>query len=146
MAEDDPVGGPQAESLRQASRAGVQRGRDAAAAGAESIAGTAGELAGRLAPQSDSLAQCAQRFSEGASRLATRLRTHSLDELMGEAQTAARSSPALFLAGSLLAGVALSRFMKASARRHGPKDADGWSTPRGPERREVQRPDQPEEL
>ena len=49
--------------------------------------------------------------------LATRLREGSIDELVDDTRALARRNPGLFIAGGLVAGFVLARFVKASSRR-----------------------------
>jgi hypothetical protein len=65
----------------------------------QSLADYAGELAGSM-----------KNFAES-------LRGRSLDDLVRDTQQLARKNPTLFVMGSVVAGIALSRFLKASAER-----------------------------
>ena len=120
--------GEKAEStVRQAARearAGIEQGKAAAADQAEAVAGAARHAAQSLEDQIPSLAEYVQRLSSGAAQLAERLRTQSVDQLVGEAQSVARRNPAIVLLGSIIAGVAISRFLKASADRE--RNDESW--------------------
>lgn len=86
----------------------------------------------------------AARFIEGAAnqveRFSEYLRTHSVDDMMGEVERFARREPELFLGGAMLLGVMGARFLKSSsperdrgAYRERPR---GRYEARGPARRE----------
>ena len=98
----------------------LEAGKKTAAQGIERIAGAldqATESLGRSEQQS--LAGYAQELASGVRSFANNLRDRSVDDLVGETQTLARRNPALFFFGSVAVGIALSRFMKASAEREG---------------------------
>jgi hypothetical protein len=63
------------------------------------------------------LAELVNRLSGTVGNLATRLREGTLDELVDDTRSFARRNPALFIAAGVVAGFALSRFVKASAQR-----------------------------
>jgi exonuclease VII small subunit len=65
----------------------------------------------------DPLASYANRAALGVGNLATRLREGSIDDLLEDTRRLARRNPALFLAGGVAIGFALSRFIKASGQR-----------------------------
>jgi hypothetical protein len=72
----------------------------------------------RAAQQLDEpLGSYASRAALGVGNLATRLREGSLDDLVEDTRRLARRNPALFLAGGIAIGFALSRFIKASGQR-----------------------------
>jgi hypothetical protein len=105
------------EQLKDRARDRAEQGKQAAADQAEAVAGAVRDAAGRLGEQNESLAEYAERVSEGVSRMADRLRNRSIDELTTDAQDLARHNPTIFLLGSVAVGLALSRFMKASGQR-----------------------------
>jgi hypothetical protein len=63
------------------------------------------------------LAELVNRLSGTVGNLATRLREGTLDELVDDTRSFARRNPGLFIAAGVVAGFALSRFVKASAQR-----------------------------
>jgi hypothetical protein len=67
----------------------------------------------------ESLAAYAGQLAGSMKNLADSLRQRNLDELVNDTQQLARSNPTLFLMGSVAVGIALSRFLKASADRSG---------------------------
>jgi hypothetical protein len=76
--------------------------------------------------------QVANYVHEAAAQLedvAKTLRLRSVDDLIEEIGSFARSQPALFFGGAMLAGFALTRFLKSS----GDRADEGWrqADPRG---------------
>lgn len=63
------------------------------------------------------LSRYASDLAGSMHRVAVRMRERSVDDLAEEMRQLARSNPALFVLGSLGAGFALARFMKASPHR-----------------------------
>ncbi len=63
----------------------------------------------------ETLSQAAAALSSRLENLATYFETRSLDDLTREARTLAAQNPALFIAGGVAVGFALSRFFKASS-------------------------------
>lgn len=63
------------------------------------------------------LASYANRAAVGVGKFSTRLREGSIDDLLEDTRRLARRNPALFLAGGVAIGFALSRFIKASGQR-----------------------------
>lgn len=102
---------------KQKGKAHLEAGKEAVAEQAESLAGAIGTAARQLEEQNQSLAGYASELADSVGRLADSLRNRSLDELAADTQALARRNPTLFLLGSVAVGVALSRFMKASAKR-----------------------------
>ncbi|MFO7276714.1 MAG: hypothetical protein DIU56_006740 [Pseudomonadota bacterium] len=98
-------------------KAHLEAGKEAVAEQAETLAGAIDTAARQLGEQNQSLAGYASELAESIGRLAENLRSRSLDELAADTQALARRNPALFLLGSVAVGVALSRFVKASAQR-----------------------------
>ena len=81
-----------------------------------------GEVADRAAEELrgqdlQSLADYAGQFAGSMKNFAESLRERSLDDLIKDTQQLARNNPTLFVMGSVVAGIALSRFLKASADR-----------------------------
>jgi hypothetical protein len=67
----------------------------------------------------ESLADYAGQLAGSMKNFAESLRQRNLDELVNDTQQLARNNPTLFLMGSVAVGIALSRFLKASADRSG---------------------------
>lgn len=87
----------------------------------EKLAGVVDRVSEELRDQDqESLADYAGQLAGSMKNFAENLRQRSLDELVKDTQQLARSNPTLFLMGSVAVGIALSRFLKASAERSGP--------------------------
>jgi hypothetical protein len=109
------------ESVRQ----GAEQVTDEARRRAESMKAQAGEQAERTAHALDSaadelaaegqesLAHAVSSFSKQLGDLASQLEHKSIDDLVHDAGRLASRNPLLFVAGSVAAGMLLSRFFKA---------------------------------
>jgi hypothetical protein len=76
-----------------------------------------------------SIAGYAHQLASKMKKFADILRTASIEDLVDEACRAARRNPAIFFLGSIAAGVALSRFFKASQQHdqeHPVSQASSW--------------------
>lgn len=88
------------------------------------VAASLKSLGGALRAASEYLAENDQQTeskfvleaSGGLDRLASSLKNKPLRDVLGEVQSFGRQNPGTLLAGSVLAGVALSRFVKSSSR------------------------------
>ena len=78
-----------------------------------------------------SIAGYASQLAPKLKKFADKLRTSSAEELIDETRRAARRNPELFLLGSIAAGVALSRFFKAS-QQHGGEHPASWQSSSSP--------------
>lgn len=86
----------------------------------EKLAGVVDRVSEELKDQNqESLADYAGQLAGSMKNFAENLRQRNLDELVKDTQQLARSNPTLFLMGSVAVGIALSRFLKASAERSG---------------------------
>ena len=88
-------------------------------AGSSAAAGTSDALddaADALASSGhESLSQAAAALSDQARKFSNYLEDRRLEDLIGDARHLAQRNPALFVAGGVVLGFALSRFLKASA-------------------------------
>ena len=121
--EDRP---PQSFSSTESAAAAGQRVKAEAEARKEGAAGRVDDVASAIDRAADelhdnpTLSRYAADLADSMHGVAVRMRERSVDDLAEEVRQLARSNPALFLLGSLGAGFALARFMKASPRReHG---------------------------
>jgi vacuolar-type H+-ATPase subunit E/Vma4 len=88
------------------------------ARGAEAMQGFARAIssaAGELEDQSPTVARYVRDAAKQMDGLSSNIRGRSVSELMQAATDLARSQPAVFFAGAMAAGFALSRFLKSSA-------------------------------
>jgi hypothetical protein len=105
-----------AREAEQEARSAVERGKAQAAGAAERTSAALDETAANLAAEGqETLAEVAGMLSSKLSGLAHALESRSLDDLAREARNLAHNNPAMFVAGGVALGMALSRFFKASA-------------------------------
>jgi hypothetical protein len=105
-----------AQRLKEDGRQTLEQRKRSAADRVEEIAQAIGRAGAQFGDNEPTVAEYANRFASTVGNLATRLREGSLDDLVEDTRQFARRNPALFLAGGVAVGFALSRFMKASAR------------------------------
>lgn len=122
-----------AEDAKRRGREQFEARKHTAADQAEKAAGAVERFAGDLADQDlQSFADYAGQLAGGMRNFAETVRGRSIDELIGDTQRLARNNPALFMMGSVAVGIALSRFAKASSKRHSGKyqyaDESSYST------------------
>jgi hypothetical protein len=87
-------------------------------AGADRLGDVAGAVHGAARSLEAGLPQMASYVHDAAVRLedaAKTLRTRNVDDLMDDINRFARSQPALFFGGAMLAGFALTRFLRSTA-------------------------------
>jgi len=92
------------------------------AAGADQLGGMAQAMeaaAGELQKQMPLAAEYVDDVAARLDDLASALRERSVDDMLGNVSDFARRQPAVFFAGAIAAGFALSRFAKSSAKRKG---------------------------
>jgi len=92
------------------------------AAGADQLGGMAQAMeaaAGELQKQMPFAAEYVDDVAARLDDLASALRERSVDDMLGNVSDFARRQPAVFFAGAIAAGFALSRFAKSSAKRKG---------------------------
>jgi hypothetical protein len=106
-----------AERLKQDGRQTLEQRKRSAADRVEEIAQALERTGAQFSENEPTLAELAARLAGTVGNLATRLREGSFDDLAEDTRALARRNPGLFIAGGLLAGFALARFVKASAQR-----------------------------
>jgi hypothetical protein len=106
-----------ADQIKQDGRQRIEQTKRSAAGHIESLAEALDSARARLDQDQPTLAAYAGRAATGVSNLATKLRDGNVEELLEDTRALARRNPALFLAGGVAIGFALSRFLKASADR-----------------------------
>jgi hypothetical protein len=95
-------------------------------AGADRLGEVAGAVHGAARSLEAGMPQMASYVHDAAVRLedaARTLRTRNVDDLMGEISRFARSQPVLFFGGAMLAGFALTRFLKSTTPSGTPKSS-----------------------
>lgn len=102
------------QRLKQDGRQTLEQRKRSAADHINDIAQALERAASQL---EEPLASYTNRAALSVSNLATRVREGSVDDLVEDTRRLARRNPALFLAGGVAIGFALSRFIKASGQR-----------------------------
>jgi len=105
-----PDGGTMTAKAEALAEDQKQRGADRVGGLARVVHGAAQELEPEL-PQAAAYIHDA---ASGLERASTSLRERSVEELIGELGRLAREQPAVLFGGAVLAGIALSRFLKSS--------------------------------
>jgi hypothetical protein len=103
-------------------------------AGADRLGEVAGAVHGAARSLEAGMPQMASYVHDAAVRLedaARTLRTRNVDDLMGEISRFARSQPALFFGGAMLAGFALTRFLRSTAPNGSTRASAPTSSMRG---------------
>jgi hypothetical protein len=105
------------QRLKEDGRQTIEQRKRSAADRVEGIAQALERTGAQFSDNEPTLAQLASRLSTTVGNLATRLREGSIEDLVEDTRALARRNPGLFIAGGLVAGFALARFVKASAQR-----------------------------
>jgi hypothetical protein len=106
-----------AQRLKEDGRQTLEQRKRSAADRVDSIAQAIERTGAQFSENEPTLADLTSRLAATVGNLATRLREGSVDDLLHDTRAFARRNPGLFIAGGLVAGFALARFAKASARR-----------------------------
>jgi hypothetical protein len=120
-----------AANLKNQGAEHFESGKRTAADQTEKLAEVVGRAAQELRGQDQqSLADYAGQLAGGMKNFAESLRERSLDDLVRDTHKLARNNPTLFVTGSVVIGIALSRLLKASAERtdRGLRDDQGVRT------------------
>lgn len=106
-----------AQGLKERGKQQLESGKEGAALKAEQLADAVNRASDELHQHhEDGLADYASQVASGITRFADTLRHRTVDDLIAETEAFARRSPTIFFLSSIGAGLALSRFLKASAR------------------------------
>jgi hypothetical protein len=107
-------------------------------AGADRLGEVAGAVHGAARSLEAGMPQVASYVHDAATRLedaAKTLRQRDVDDIMDQIGRFARAQPVLFFGGAMLAGFALTRFLKSTAPNgHGARWQDTEQETRGPQR------------
>jgi ABC-type transporter Mla subunit MlaD len=99
------------EQLSETAEAGVDRGADALGHFVRAM-----QAAGReIEPEAPGLARTLDDVASNVDGFAETIRGRSLSELASSAAELARRNPTIFLAGTIIAGFAVSRFVRSTA-------------------------------
>jgi hypothetical protein len=112
------------QRLKEDGRRTLEQRKRSAADRVDEIAQAIGRTGEQFSANEPTLADLASRLAGTVGNLATRLREGSIDDLVDDTRAFARRNPSLFIAGGMLAGFALARFVKASPRRIEEVDTD----------------------
>jgi hypothetical protein len=103
--------------LKEDGRRTIEQRKRSAAARVHGIAEAIERTGAQFSESEPTLADLANRIAGTVGNLATRLREGSIDDLVDDTRALARRNPGLFIAGGLIAGFVLARFVKASSQR-----------------------------
>lgn len=106
-----------AQRLKDDGRRTIEQRKRSAAERVDGLAQSIERTGAQFSDSEPTIADLANRLANTVGNLATRLREGSIDDLLDDTRSLARRNPGLFIAGGVLAGFALARFAKASARR-----------------------------
>jgi hypothetical protein len=119
------------DRLRQKALSEVDRQKDDMADGLNAVAGRVRGAAEDLSAGDRSMAaRLAREAADGLEGLSRSLHDRSVADTADEVRSFGRRHPFLFVAGGLLAGVALARFVKASGEREEDYEAAAWRSGR----------------
>lgn len=117
-----------AQKLKEQGKQRLETGKEGAAEKVTQVADAINRASDELhQQQQDGLADYASQLASGIDRFADTLRNRSIDDLISDTEQLARRNPTLFFIGSIGVGLALSRFLKASAQRNSAYGQDEWS-------------------
>lgn len=106
-----------AQRLKEDGRRTIEQRKRSAAERVDGIAQALQRSGAQFSETEPTLADLASRIADTVGNLATRLREGSIDDLVDDTRALARRNPGLFIAGGMVAGFVLARFVKASAHR-----------------------------
>jgi hypothetical protein len=115
------------DKAKSIGREQLESGKDTAAGQAEKVANVIQQAASQLKETNlRSLADYTSEIGTTIKSFSDRLQNRSVDELVTDIRDMARRNPTAFVLGSVVIGIGISRFFKASAeRRHeGSNDVD----------------------
>jgi hypothetical protein len=105
------MAGRATEQLSETAEAGVDRGADTLGHFVRAM-----QAAGReIEPEAPGLARTLDAVASNVDGFADTIRGRSLSELVSSAAELARRNPTMFLAGTIVAGFAVSRFVRSTA-------------------------------
>ena len=114
------VAGEAAEVGREHANRRFEQGRERVGGEVEAVGSAVDRAAQRLHDENSPLASYADELAEQISHFSSTIQNTSLEDLAGRTRRLARENPGLFMMGSILVGVAASRFFKASEKHdHG---------------------------
>ena len=110
------VGQDTVSRAKHEAEARLEDGKTQAATAASTASHAMDDAASTLANEGyDTLAEAVSFLADRLGSLGRNIESRSVNDLARDAQALARRNPALFIAGGVAIGIALSRFFKASA-------------------------------
>lgn len=103
-----------AEPLRHDARLVAERQKEHGADRLVGLASAMHRAAQELEPELPQTAACIHDFAGGIERVSSSLRAQSVEDVTQKFTTVARNRPVALFGGAVLAGLALSRFLKSS--------------------------------
>lgn len=119
--------GGMTERLKQDGKQKIETSKRTAADQIDEVARALNRAGEQLNESQPTIANYTGQMASSVSRLATRLRDGSIDDLVGDTRELARRNPGMFLAGGVALGFALSRFLKASGQQAEASQAGDYS-------------------
>jgi hypothetical protein len=105
-----------AQQMKDRARGFAETRKQAGADRLTSIAGAVERAAADLESESPQAAGYVRDAADGVRHVSSMLRDRPVEQLVSDARDFARRQPALVFGGALLAGLAISRFLKSSAQ------------------------------
>lgn len=103
------------DSMRDRARDMADAQKDMGAQKIDDIAGAVDDAADAVAPHMQGAADYIHEAAQNLTRFSSALRQRSVDDVLSDVNRFARAQPAAFFGASVLAGVALTRFLKSSS-------------------------------
>jgi hypothetical protein len=118
------------ETAKQVGEQKFETGKKSAAEQAQKLAGVMEQASTQLKENDlQSLADYTSQIASSIKSVSDSLRHRNIDDLVKDTQSLARRNPTLFLLGSIGIGVAISRFLRASAERQHESYGGSAATP-----------------
>ena len=106
------------DKAKSAGREQIESGKRAAATQAEKVAGVIEQASSQLKESNlHTLADYTTELAAGIKNFSEGLQNRSVDELVTDIRDMARRNPTVFILGSVVVGIGISRFFKASSER-----------------------------
>ena len=105
----------QAGSAKERLHGFANRQKDAGLDQVSGFASAAHKAADAVGEQNSGIADLIHEAADGLDRMSTNLRDRDVSDIYGSLHDFARRQPLVFLAGSFVAGILLTRFLKSSA-------------------------------
>lgn len=106
------------DKAKTAGREQIESGKEAAATQAEKVADVIEQASAQLKDGNfQTLADYTNELAGGIKNFSEGLHNRSVDELVSDIRDMARRNPTAFILGSVVVGIGISRFFKASAER-----------------------------